>query len=332
MNVRIINIPDISPIDDDFTKMNIGENVKWAGFSGLPRNRLEEGIRGVKLSRYRGAFEAAREAGAADVVVSHLPAMSAATAIALSLLNKDVRHLAFAFNFTKLPTGARSAYMKKAFSRVGRFAVFSQYEKLVYSEYFRIDPSRLVPVIWTQEPPPVLDEHRLAHSGPYFCAIGGEGRDIELIIEAAKRVSLNVRFVIITRPHLMPTIEVPENVSFLTNTPLAITWSIAKQSVAVLVPLKSAETCCGHITIVSAKLLGIPIVTTDSVATIEYISGRDWILSCPPKDSTSFTLLLEKALDEEGRLRALAADAISDESELHSRRHWQNYLRDFIGR
>lgn len=328
--MRIINIPDISPADDDFTELNLGENVSWVRLTGLPRNALERRAKGVRWSRYRGAIEAARYATSSDVVVSHLPNMTAATSMALRLFGKDPRHLGFSFNFTALPLSKRLRYMSTAFSNLEKLVVFSKYEIDLYSKHFSLDPSKFTSLLWAQGPPPVAENHKPATPTRYFCAIGGEGRDIDLILKAAGQFHASVKFVIITRPHLVPSSNIPDNVSILTNIPLDITWAIASQSVAVLVPLENVETCCGHITIVSAKLLGIPIITTHSLATEEYIHGRSWIMTCPSKDLSGFLLLLEEALDEEILLHKTALASVPGELSIHSRVGWRDFLKNFI--
>ncbi len=74
----------------------------------------------------------------------------------------------------------------------------------------------------------------------------------------------------------------------------------------MLVPLKTRETCCGHITLVSTKLLGLPMITTRAYATREYVEGREAVLECEPGDVTAFTALAQRLVDERDVLRAVA--------------------------
>lgn len=328
--MKIINIPDISPPDDDFTRIDLGGKIEWVRLTGLPRNPFERQFKPLNLSRYRGALEAAMAAKSDDIVISHLPRMTAAASIALRLLGKEARHLAFSFNFTALPTGSRQKYMNYAFKNVEHFAVFSEFEVGLYAKKFDLDPLGFSNILWSQEAPEICDDWQVNASDPYFCAIGGEGRDIDLIVGAAKKISNKIKFIVITRPNNIPNYSLPDNVYVLTNIPASQTWKIASESLAVLIPLEKIDTCCGHITIVSSKLLGIPIVTTDSLATNEYLFGRPSILKSPPKEVFDFVINLEKMIEEQEWFKAQAKSAIEREKTIHSRQNWRLFLDKFL--
>lgn len=329
--MRIINIPDISPHDDDFTNLQIGRPAEWVRLSGLPANALEKRIKRIRLSRYRGAMQAANAAAPSDLVISHLPAMTVATSLALGVMRKPVKHLAFSFNFTQRPLGLRRKIFQRAFASVDRFVVFSQYEAKFYAEYFDIEPTKISTLLWAQDCPQIGVGLPDVIQPPYFCAIGGEGRDIQLVIKAAESLTNKASFVIITRPHLTVDLRVPDNLVMLTDIPLIETWTIANKSLGVLVPLIADDTCCGHITIVSAKMLGIPIVTTNSVATTEYVSGRKGILSGQAGDLEQFVKNIENLLNNQQSIRTASRKAMPVETELHSRKNWEEFLTKYLG-
>jgi hypothetical protein len=326
----VINVFDISPADDAFTKLPTKASLGWVRFSGLPENPIERHVKVVSLSRYRAAIQSARAATAGSVVISHLPLMTAAVSTALMVQQKRAPHLGFSFNFTTLPRGIRLAYLKRALGAVDQFAVFSKYEQHLYPDIFDIDANRFVPVIWTQDPPPVQSMQAITVQRPYLCAIGGEGRDFKLLVEVARRIGAAVSFVIIARPHSLHGLSIPDNVIVLTNIPLARVWRIARDSQGVLIPLKSAQTCCGHVTLVSAKLLGLPIAITRVHATREYVSGRASILECNCGDVDAFTLLVERMLQDSEALFISAQESRPREIEFHERRQWAKYLDDFF--
>lgn len=328
--MKLINVPDLSPPDDGFTCLELREKVSWLQLSGLPANAVERRIKAFKLSRYRAAAQAAFAARPDDVVISHHPLMSTAAAIALRSLRRRARHIAFAFNFTTLPTGMRRKLVSYALADVEQFAVFSVYEKEIYPDLFDLDPARFHSVVWTQPAPPYDPGTKFKIAQPFVCAIGGEGRDIDLVIEAARNAPKSLGFVLITRPHLIKDKDIPENVTTLVNLPLKDTWTIAFQSLGVLIPLITSNTCCGHITIVSAKQIGLPILTTHSQATTEYVQGRESILLSDPKDRPQFSRNIEKLLDERDKLRSIANDAIASEVVFHSRQKWALYLDQAI--
>lgn len=327
---KIINVFDISPADDAFTKLPTNASLEWVRFSGLPEHPIERLVKAVRLSRYRAAIQSARAAVAGSVVISHLPLMTAAVSTALMVKRKRPPHLGFSFNFTNLPRGTRLAYFKRALRTVDQFAVFSKYEQQLYPDIFNIDANRFIPVIWTQDPPAVQSMQAITVQRPYLCAIGGEGRDFKLLIEVARRIGAAVNFVVIARPHSLHGLSIPDNVVVLTNIPSARVWRIARDSQGILVPLQSAQTCCGHLTLVSAKLLGLPIATTRAHATREYVSGRASILECDCGDVDAFTLLVERMLQDSEALFISAQENRPREIEFHERRQWAKYLDDFL--
>lgn len=328
--VRIVNVPDVSIADDDFTHLNLRQRAEWVRLTGLPSNALEKRIRILRLSRYRAAAQAAFAARRGTMVMSHLPRMSAATAAAMRLARKRSPHLAFSFNFTDLPRGPALAYMRSVLRSVDRFAVYSQFERELYSQLFEIEADRFRPVLWTQSVPAIEQGQQPIVTGPYLCAVGAEGRDFKLLIDVAKAVSPRLKIVVIARPHSLAGLTPPDNMAVVSNISLSRVWAIAEASLGVLIPLRSPETCCGHITFVSAKQLGIPIAATRSYATTEYTAGRPAILECEAQDVDAFTRLLERLEDEQAALRQAAREAREDEIAVHHRAKWAEYVSDFI--
>ena len=129
---------------------------------------------------------------------------------------------------------------------------------------------------------------------------------------------------------MVPKRSIPGNVYIFKNLPSQKTWSVAQNSLGVLIPLLSDKTCCGHITIVSAKLLGLPIVTTRSVATDEYISGRKSILRSNAGDLDDFCEQVSVLLDQRAELREAARAAQHHETILHSRNAWSDTLNRLV--
>ena len=136
--------------------------------------------------------------------------------------------------------------------------------------------------------------------------------------------------VIIARPHSIGALRVPDGVEILSNIPFGRTWRIAADSLGVLVPLRDEETCCGHLTLVCAKLLGIPLVTSFSRGTAEYVEDREAVLVTPPRDVGALVRAIERLADDQPHLRVAAEAAVPAETEFHDRTKWADYLAEFI--
>lgn len=325
-----INVPDLSSANDDFTAMETHHVLDWIRLSGLPANGLEQHFKGIRISRYRAAMQAALRVSPESFVISHLPLMTAAVSHLLAVRGCHVPHLGFAFNFTELPRGVRYRYLRKAISRVDQLAVFSSFERVRYAEYFDLDPSQFVPVLWTHDPPPVQSDPggELAHL--YLCAVGSQGRDFRLLMEVARLLGPSVPLIVIASARYLGGLKIPSNVRWLADLPLAQVWRIAADSRGVLIPLLSRDTCCGHVTLVSAKLLGLPVATTRAYATREYVDGRAGVLQCEPGDAAAYANLARQLFDDHTVMKNAAQADMGREREIHDRQHWATYLDDFI--
>jgi len=302
-NLTLINIPELSSANDKFVELANYREAQWVRLSGVPRNMLERVIKRPKLSRYRGAFEAAMAARHADrpVIISHMPRMSASVNRICRLVSPQAKHIAFSFNFTDLPAASDRDYLVNSFRGIDRFIVYSEYEREVYAKYFGIPIERIRRVFWTQDAPPVELTQRRVFDQPYLCAIGGEGRDFHCLVEAARISRLPIA--IVARPHSLLGLKLPDNVKVFSNLPLAETWGIAANSQGVVVPLLQPTTCCGQITIVSTMMLGLPLIASACHALDEYLGGDSVALTYrfgDPQDLANTMGQLLSGADEYG--------------------------------
>lgn len=256
----------------------------WHFFSAESQNVVEQYISRPKISRVRACLQTAKIARQAEtgLVVSHLPRTTAMLEEVRHLYHIKLPHLAFAFNFTELPGGFMRSYMKHAFKSVDQFAVFSQFEKKRYADYFDLDTNKFQMLHWAMETPACSDYRPV--NGDYICAVGGEGRDYKTLIEAFRQIP-QLRLVIVTRPGTLAGLDLPENVTALFNLPKDDFWATVNNSQFVVVPLLHDEVACGHITIVGSFLLKKAVVATFSKGTTDYIQHRKNALVSQPGDA-----------------------------------------------
>ena len=275
VSTLFVNNTDLMPEDWRFIEPLWSDpDAAWAFFHGVPRNGLERKIRRPNLARYRAALQAVRHARhhqPAAVLVSHLPAMTAATNILRRYSCPKVRHVAFAFNFTDLPTGARLSYFRRALQGIDEFVVFSKAEQATYARTFGLPQDRIRMLHWAMDAPVAGPDNPTGFQTPYLCAIGGEGRDYASLAEAMRALP-EITLAIVARPYSVGGIRFPDNVKVFTNLPAPQTWRLAQDSMGMVIPLKSADTACGHITIVGAQLLNIPLAVTRSSGVSDYVN------------------------------------------------------------
>jgi len=241
----------------------------------------------------------------------------------------DTPHLAFSFNFTQLPAPAARTRFRRSLASVDQFCTYTGFEADLYAEVFAIPRDRFRPLCWTQEAPvPGAVHPMLLPSGPFVAAVGGEGRDFAMLIAAARALP-QVPFVVIARqtPLLM---DPPANMTVHFNLPYATCWGIAARAAALLVPLRDADTCCGHITLVSARMLGLPIVTTRSRGTDEYTQDFAGTKLVPAGSVEGWVEAIRTVIADPDAARAAAAIDHAEAATLYDRSRWSTYIRDFV--
>lgn len=272
-----------------------GRRLEWSAFTmsqGSPK----------ALGRWRGVRALAKAASTKpfDLIVTHGPWTTAWVALAAGGPAAASRHLAFSFNFTRLPAGLRRRLMIKAFQRVDCFAVFTGAEKILYADYFAIPAEKLRRAPWGVAPPLAKTPAREIVQ-PYFAALGGEARDYALLFEAARALP-HRQFVVIARPSSIQGLSPPPNLEVRFNLPFEQAWALVWHSEAAIIPLISRETPCGLVTFVGGMHLGKAQIVTDAAGAADYIAHNETGLLVPAGDLRALT----DAIEILARDRALA--------------------------
>jgi len=273
--MHYINISDLAGPDWRFLEPQCSDpRLSWDMRSGQPANLVERKITRPALGRYRASLSAVLAARRHPdaVLVSHLPNVTLATAALARRLAPERPHVGFAFNYTDLPSGRRLDLARRSFRHVTEFVVFSRHEVGLYADLFGLPPERFTFLPWAMEPPHVDSTHVPPVAGPYLSAIGGEGRDYHVLAEAMRRLP-QLSLVIVARPASVAGIAFPDNVQVFTNLPAPVTWAIARGSAGLAIPLRSDCTPNGHVSIVGAQQLGIPLVVTRSEGVADYVDA-----------------------------------------------------------
>lgn len=296
--IRIANVHDGDPGWNWIEPLYQGSpDLAWHSIS-TRRSRLLAKLPGPHWGRVRAglALRILVSAGDIDLIVSHGPYTSFyAEAVGRGRASK-VRHVAFAFNFTDIPTGSRLRAMSRAFSRVDKFFVYSTMERDLYADVFGIEPDRFTFVRWGVAPP-ITEARPKETEGPYVAALGGEARDYATLCEAARQLS-DIQFVLIVRPHTLNRLDVPPNVEVHTNLDWERAWSIVWHSQAAVLPLRSRRTPNGHVTAVGAMHLGKAQVITDSIGIRDYVVDEETALLVRAGDAAGLATSVRRLMDD----------------------------------
>ncbi|MEP2982681.1 hypothetical protein [Roseibium sp.] len=328
--MEIISTSDLMGKDWSFLSSHSADPAwSWSTHSGLPRNGLERAVKRPHLGRYRAAWTAVQQARKAPnaLLVSHLPMMGGATNVLRRKFCPDVPQIGFSFNFTQLPTGLRRRYLTGALQGISEFVVYSRFELDLYPNYFGMDPARFRFLPWAMDPPQPGPVNPTGLTGPYLCAIGGEGRDYRLLAQVMRDLP-QIPMVVIARPYSIDGIDFPDNVQVFTNLPLAQTWRIAQDSQGLVIPLLSSDTACGHITIVGAQLLGIPLLVTQSRGVSDYVIDNETAQLVTAGNAEELRRAVVAMFEDQPACQARAAAGLVKAQTENSLTTWLAYFQD----
>jgi glycosyltransferase involved in cell wall biosynthesis len=308
-----------------------GLDLEWSFYScSEPRNWLERAVRRPRLSRYRACFQAAVQAKrlSPNIVVTHLPRATCWTAVFCRILRVRCPHLAFSFNFTDVPSGPILRVMRWAFSSVTKLVVYSEAEKSLYSQLFRLPDKRFDVVPWAMETPNFSPSFPLVDV-PYICSIGGEGRDYFTLVEAMTAMP-NVFLIIVCRRGMLNGLTLPPNVRVEYDLPIEQCWNLIQFSQFSVIPLQDVSTNCGHITIVASLLLGKALVTTRSNGTADYVLAGQNAEVAEAGDSAGLATAIGRLWNDPERAARFGAQGRVIAAERNSVTGWVHYLASFF--
>ena len=141
-----------------------------------------------------------------------------------------------------------------------------------------------------------------------------------------------IRAVIVARPSSLAGIDLPGNVTAFTNLPAPQTWRIAADSLGMLVPLRTDRTACGHITMIGAQLLGLPVVVTRSAGIVDYAREGENAVLVPAGDEDALAAAVTRLVDDRAAMRELGREAGAIAARENALAVWVDYFRGLASR
>lgn len=267
----------------------------------------------------------------ADAVVTAFPAMAIAFGLVKKLSFGKERHLAWYYNSSHPYRGWKRRLARFALKATESFVVFSRAERAVYAEVLDRDPADFYFTPLTQELPlrPRLEETlaRLQLPSKYLASLGSSGRDFDSLFEVARNSHLPV--VLVTHPHCLEGREIPENVWVRTSLDQGDYLNVLEGAEALVLPLANDKTACGQMTVVQARRLGVPVLTTRCVGTVDYVhDGVDGRL-LEVGDTKAWVEVVRKVNSDPRRLEIWSQNASRSASILDARRDPETLARWF---
>jgi glycosyltransferase involved in cell wall biosynthesis len=311
------------------------EPADWTFFSNVPQNALERAIRRPRLSRYRACLGLAAGArtGRFDLIVTHHPLVTCWTEL-FCRGRRSCPHFAFAFNFTRLPAGLRRAVMRRAFSTVDRFIVFSNFERALYADYFQLPLDRFEMVHWgVREPEGLLTggPNSSSSNSPAICAVGSQARDYGTLLEAMRRLP-HIPLTLVATAANLRGLAVPPNVTLRLDIPRREAEAVIRQSRFMVLPLLHSGVPCGHVTMVTAMFSSRAILATESSGISDYlISGQNG-RTVPAGDAAALAAAIEQLWNDPATTARLGASGRAWALAHCTEEQTIGYVRNLIAR
>jgi glycosyltransferase involved in cell wall biosynthesis len=273
-----------------------GDEVDWTFFSNIPQNAFERAILRPRVSRYRACRGLAKAtlADRFDLVVTHHPLVTCWTET-FCRGRRTCPHVAFAFNFTRLPRGLRHSLMRRAFASVDRFIVFSEFERSLYADYFRVPAERFEMLHWGVAEPAVASAE--IPTSDAICAVGSQARDYPTLLAAMRRLP-HLRLILVATVDSLRGLDIPENVTVRLEVPLSEAHSVIRSSRFMVLPLQSSQVPCGHVTMVTAMYCARAIVATQSSGISDYLTPGQNGLTVLPNDPAALAAAIQHLWDD----------------------------------
>ena len=318
MDERLINLSELDPA------------WRWieAGLaSRFPAQRHASTLDGVG-GRWRRRLRALRrvrgwlsESPGPHVLVTHGPRPSALWGL-LGTRRRVRRWLAMSFNFTDEPRGAGLWIYRWALRRVDAFIVASTAEADRYADLFRLPRERFHVQTWCIRPPRPPEDPPPAT--PYLIGMGGQGRDYGTLLEALRP---EWRLLLVAPDEAVPADAAQRpNVQVVNGIPRAEALRLLAGARLLVLPLRDAQVPCGHVTVVQAQHLGVPVIASEGRGLADYLADGQTGWLVPPGDARALSAAIARALAEPHE-RQRRADAARDWAALHCT---EDVLRDRV--
>lgn len=223
----------------------------------------------LDILRYRGDFSAC------DVVAANEYFLSWAICLRSMREQSPPKVAALSFNQSRRLLLTGFSWIDRILNRVWRraslFHVHSKAEAALFARLHDIPPQRFYFSRWGCDLPPHDTEPAQTPPEPYVTMVGRNNRDLGTFCAAVERAG--VKGVLITAGYMVERnrFESSANVRLLVDRPTEECLNYIAGSIAHLVLVQDADRGAGHISAVSAMLLGKPQIFSDVAPLSDYL-------------------------------------------------------------
>lgn len=238
-----------------------------------------------------------RDLASYDVIASAEYYLTWALCLRLLFSPKKPKIAALSFNQSRrlLLTGLRliDRLLNKIWRRAGLFLVHSRDEAALFAKIHDIPENRFLFSHWGFDLPPHDPTKTELPPEPYVSMIGRNNRDLQTFCAAVERAG--VKGVMVTAAYMLERSPVRSpNVLILADRPMEECLNYVAGSFAHLVLVADAERGAGHISAVSAMLLGKPQIFSRVAPLSDYLVDDFNGIAVPIRDADAVARAIQK--------------------------------------
>jgi len=141
----------------------------------------------------------------------------------------------------------------------------------------------------------------------YILSAGRTGRDYHTLAEAVRGLPVEVVFICDSKS--IKGVSLPENVKLFINIPREQYLELIKNCRFVVVPLEKRVKSTGQVVILEAMAFGKPVIATDTVGTMDYITHKQTGMLVSSKDSVSLKNAILELLNNQSLQNTISVNA-----------------------
>lgn len=225
--------------------------------------------------------------------------------IASEVLLDEIRASSF-------PWRTKRTVRRFAFRNTARVIVFSEGERVLYSQELRLPVDRVQFVPFHTN----ILQPGLTPLGDYGFAAGRSLRDYQTFFEAVD--GLDFPFVVVADDASVRHLRKPVNVELHCDVPRARYLELLEASRFVVVPLKAEYRSTGQVVVLEAASLGKPVIASDVVGVRDYLIDNVNGLLVPPGEADSLKQRIQALIADEALCRRLAVAALERVEREHT--------------
>lgn len=196
--------------------------------------------------------------------------------------------------------------INKIFQKLTLSIVHSQNEIQLFHDLHGLDKSRFAFAHWGYDLP-AFDSKRFADHDPYVCMIGRNNRDFKTFCSAIEKTGVNG--VIVAPAYAKFDFPVPDQVEIYRDIPFEDCLSCIENAAANLILVNDDERGAGHITAVSAMLLGVPQIYSEVSVLEDYFVKNVTGFAVPIGDREKVAEAIKRLIDNDAQSRKIAERA-----------------------